>query len=522
MDGLIRRTAAYLGKLSEGEYSLPAGISNAVNYGIDSYFAKLDERALKARRPIRWAPADPHAHIRELWLGCELHTAVTLNQALPPVFRDLYAWAISRLFAGPTAQYKVVPFLDSYEFKDMLKGSYQYRVQSEGISIALGNVVTLPVYGNFFVEHIGTAARIFVSMDLCFESMGCNISVMAAPGMQPAAEAFMADLAASIAANDIYLRQCLSYVKGRLDFMAPTPTSWKDIILKPLLKEGIRANTVNVLNNMEALQQLGMCANSNAILISPPGMAKTTIFRAISGEVNGKMTVIWCTGKSIERSQDVTSLFQAARTLAPCIVFIEDMDLFGRDRSSGLYGSDNHVLNEFLACLDGAIENSGVVVMASTNDIASMDEALVNRPGRFDVKFEIPLPDAVDRSDMLKSFLSGYHATPNGTVTQDTWTTVIQATQGLTGAYIRLLAKTTVIRAVAEGHVIPGGSGCIFSADDLNAATEQVMKNFAIGKKAKKHHVIEGEVHMSGDELLPSELGVNTVVVPLKKASGSR
>ena len=518
MGGTLRRAAAYLGRLAEVDYTITPQVSGAVNYLIDSYFAKMDARALAARRPIRWAPADPHAHIRELWLGCELHTVVTLNQAFPPVFRDLNTWAFSRLFAGDQATYKVVPFLDQYEFKDMLKGSYQYRIQSEQIVIAPNTKVTLPVYGNFFVEHIGSGAHLVVTADMCFESMGCNVTVMAAPQCQAAAEQFIADLNASIIANDIYHCQSLEYVRGRLDFMQVAPTTWAGIILKPLLKDGIRQSTVEVLQHSEQLSGLGMCPNSNVILISPPGMAKTKIFRAISQEVVGNMTVIWCTGKSIERSSDVTSLFQAARLLAPCIVFIEDMDLFGRDRTSGLYGADNHVLNEFLACLDGAQENTGVVVMASTNDIASMDEALVNRPGRFDVKFEIPLPDAIDRSDMLKVFLSEYHATPDQTVTQDTWSTVINMTEGLTGAYIRLLAKTTVIRAVAEGKCGPDGVTCNFTSDNLNAAAEQVMKNYAIGKKAKKHHQMEPDTHVA----LDGAVRPLTEIIPLKRASGNR
>jgi hypothetical protein len=517
MGGLLKTAAAYLGRLAETDYAVSPQASGTVNYLIDSYFAKLDARAMANRRPIRWAPADPHTHIRELWLGCEMHTVVTLNQAFPPVFRDLNTWAFSRLFAGDQAQYRVVPFLDQYEFKDMIQGSYQYRIQSEQICIAPNMKVTLPVFGNFFVEHIGSGAHLVVTADMCFESMGCSITVMANPTQQGAAEQFIADMHASLLANDIYHCKCLSYVRGHLDFMEVTPTPWSGIILKPHLKEGIRQSTVEVLQHSEQLAGLGMCPNSNVILISPPGMAKTKIFRAVSGEVVGKMTVIWCTGKSIERSTDVTSLFQAARLLAPCIVFIEDMDLFGRDRTSA-YGGDNHVLNEFLACLDGAQENSGVVVMASTNDIASMDEALVNRPGRFDIKFEIPLPDAEDRSNMLKCFLSEYHATPDATVTQDTWATVINMTEGLTGAYIRLLAKTTVIRAVSEGKCGANGAACSFSADNLNAASEQVMKNYAIGKKAKKHHIMEVDTHVAQDAA-PKQL---PGILPLKRASGNR
>src|SRR5512135_2086310 len=117
---------------------------------------------------------------------------------------------------------------------------------------------------------------------------------------------------------------------------------------------------------------------------------------------------------------------------------------------------------------------------------------------------------------MLKCFLSEYHATPDQSVSQDTWSTVINMTEGLTGAYIRLLAKTTVIRAVAEGKCGLDGAACQFSADNLNSAAEQVMKNYAIGKKAKKHHQMEADTHVALD------LDSVHEILPLKRASGHR
>jgi AAA+ superfamily predicted ATPase len=485
MAGFTKRTAVYLSQLTHLEYGIPAPISGAINYLLDSWWNKVDERA-RGFGPPKWYPSDPDTHIKELWLGCDLHTASTINQKYPTWSRSLSAYAFSKLFDGPSATYKVVSFLDTYEFKEMLKGSFAYRVQSEQIAISLNQNVTLPVYGNFFVEHIATKKRMFVSLDLCIESMGCQISVISKLSDQQSAVQFFADMATSLVANDIYYKKCLSFVRGRLDFMEVKPTTWDQIIIKPALKEQIHGNTVSILDSMDKFSSLGMTPNQNMILISPPGMAKTTIFRAISNDVEGRITRIWCTGKSINNSDDVTSLFEAARSLSPCIVIIEDMDLFGGDRSTVSFGQDNHVLNEFLACLDGAHENSGVVVLASTNDIASMDEALVNRPGRFDMKIDMPLPDDQDRSSMLKNFLREFHSSPDISVTQDAWLTVIKMTDGLTGDYIKSLARAVVIRAVGDG--CSTGQRCTFTVDHLNAAVEQVMKNFAIGKRAKKHH----------------------------------
>lgn len=489
--GTLRRTAAYLAKLADTDYGVSTTISGAVNYLVDSYFAKVDVRNAAAP-PMPWRPADPDAHIKEMWLGCDLHKARTVNKSLPDFARALHAWAFWQMFASADSRYEIVPFLDTYEFKEMLQGSYYYRIQSEQIQVALGKTVTLPVFGQFFVQSKNDGKRLLITLDLGHDSPGCSIRAMTSPENEGLCEAFFADFQLSSQANDIYYRQCLSFVRGRLDFMGVKPTAWSSIIMKEDLKDKIRQNTVEVLENSEKFMKLGMCPSQNLMLISPPGMAKTTIFRAISCDTDQKMTRIWCTGKSIDRADHVTALFEAARSLAPCIVFIEDMDLFGHDRSQNMYGQDNHVLNEFLACLDGAQENAGVVVMASTNDVASMDEALVNRPGRFDVKIEMALPDAAERSTMLRTFLRGFHATPDASVSVETWKNIIQMTDGLTGDYVKSLAKSTVIRAVASGRADAGDS-CIFSADDLTAAAEQAMRNYQIGKRAKKHHTYEVE-----------------------------
>jgi len=493
----VRKTAGYLPSLVSIPYGITDAFAGAANYILDSYFSKVDERAALARRVERWYPSDPDSHIKELWLGCEIHLAINLNRTYPAFARNLNAWAFTRLFKNygvNGAEYEIVPFLDQYEFKEALKGRSSYRIQYEQLSVDLGRTETLPVYGIFFVRNEVDDTHLVVRADFCYEMPYCSLTVLAHPTQQAAAEKFFHDLDASIRANDIYFKKCLCFERGHLDFMAVTSTSWDDIVLKDHVKCAIRDNTVEVLKHMEELASVGMCPNRNAILISPPGMAKTTLFRAISHETESQATRIWCTGKSIDYPEHVTSLFQAARTLAPCIVFIEDMDLFGGNRS-GLSGYESRVLNEFLACLDGAQENAGVVVMASTNDIASMDEALVNRPGRFDVKIEIPYPDSIDRALMLHSFLKKLHAVPDASVTKDTISTVIELCEGLTGAYVKELAKSTVIRAVAERGT--SGGAVTFTSDDLTAAAQQVVSNFAIGQRAKKHHVrVDGDMEV--------------------------
>lgn len=477
---LPRRIAAYIGAIAPAEYRVSDALSGAVNYFLDSYFHKVDERHKAASVNDRHIPHDLSAYLKELWLECEIHNCLSVTQTYPAYAKSLNAFAFARLFAEGSP-YQVVPFIEQYEFKEIIKG--EYKIESQQINVSLTQVVTLPVAGSYFVQHRVSGAKLLVTFDFCFFRSGCAVSVLASPAAAADVEQFYADLHTSMQQNDIYLNKCLTFNKGHLDFFGIKPTSWDDVILKDDKKSQIRDNTVGVLANMASLASVGMVPNRAVLLISPPGMAKTTMFRATSDEIEGQATRIWCTGKSILYPDHVTAMFDAARHLAPCIIFIEDMDLFGGDRST--LGRDSSVLNEFLAQLDGAQANSGVVIMASTNDLESMDEALINRPGRFGMKVEIPYPDDEDRRLMLRKFLAALNVVPDQSVTSDTVKSIIDMCAGFTGDYMKSVVDASVVRAVAAGKA--SGGKVSVSADDLVAAVEQALANFKIGKKAKKH-----------------------------------
>lgn len=476
MGNAIRTSAAYLRKVAESSYQIPAVVSGVVNYALDSYFTKLN--LFERQRYESLPDEDPMVLIMEKWIECELHKAVTVDKGYPGYAQAQNAWAFDKMF-GENSVYEIVPYVDSFEFKAYVKKNY--RVVQKPCSVSLTDETPLVVYGKFFVRNRLTGAQVIVEVDFAYDQMGCSVSAVSSPAYEDEAAAFIRAFDASIRANDIYSGKCLSFTEGILEFTPVIPTTWDDVVLGQDVVDVIRHNSTGVLENMDKLASIGMCPNRNIMLISPPGMAKTTIFRAISNEIDEACTRIWCTGKSIGDSYDVTTLFEAARQLAPCILFIEDMDLFGQNRAK-LNRSENGVLNEFLANLDGVQDNAGVIIMASTNDVASMDEALVNRPGRFDVKVEMPYPDKSDRAQMLKKFFQTYNALPDRTVTADNWDNVLDMTDGLTGAYLKDLVKAVVIRSIANGGY---GDDCVaFCNDDFVAGADHVVKNFQIAKRA--------------------------------------
>lgn len=480
------RIANYLSSLQNSAYNVSDQAGGLVNYLIDSYFHKVDARFLEANRDREYVPGDLDTHIRELWLGCEIHKAITLNHSYPAYLKAQTAWAYTRLlnsYVGEGGVYESFDFLDLYQYKDSLKSNYHYKTQSAQLAISYEVQVTLPIFGIFFLSRVSDGKKLIVEIDLCYDRASCSFRVMAGPGDQEVVEHFFADLNHSMVVNDIYRNKCLSFERGVLGFQKIRPTTWDDVIINPDLRDRIRKNSVGLLNNIEALTSIGFPAKRNCLLISPPGMAKTTMFRAISNELDGNITRIWCTGKSIEYPEHVSALFEAARGLAPCILFIEDMDLFGADRSMG--GGRNYVLNEFLAQLDGTGNNSGIVVLASTNDFQSMDEALTNRPGRFNDKIIIPLPNPEERHLMLIRFFKSYGARSGQSITSDTWKTIIDLTHGFTGDYIREVVDTAVLYAADAGRCV--GNKVLIEADDLTKSGVRTMENYQIGKQAKKH-----------------------------------
>lgn len=137
----VQRIASYLSALPAQEYGISGPISAAANYILDSYFSKVAELKLRSMEQREYIPSDLDGHIKELWLGCEIHKAISINRTYPSFARTLNSWAFVNLFrqyAGDSAPYELVPFLDSYKFKEGLKHNYRYKIQYEQMNIKPG------------------------------------------------------------------------------------------------------------------------------------------------------------------------------------------------------------------------------------------------------------------------------------------------------------------------------------------------------------------------------------------------
>ena len=186
---------------------------------------------------------------------------------------------------------------------------------------------------------------------------------------------------------------------GRLRFLDLNGRSWDSIILDADIKREIRANTVDFLNKTEVWSKLGIPPKRGILLAGEPGTGKTIICKALMAEAEG-MTCITTSAYALSDDDYITELYELAQDLAPCLVFIEDIDLIGQNREEFGYQKGPALLS-LLAVLDGIEERKEIVTIATTNCLETLDKALAQRPARFDRVIKLTRPDMEQRKELI-------------------------------------------------------------------------------------------------------------------------
>ena len=210
---------------------------------------------------------------------------------------------------------------------------------------------------------------------------------------------------------------------------------------------------IEYLKNPKKFATMGAKIPKGALLVGPPGCGKTLLARAISGEakvpflnVSGSEFVEMFVGVGASRVRD---LFNQAKQYAPCIVFIDEIDAVGRHRGAGIGGGNDEreqTLNQLLVEMDGFDANKGIIILAATNRPDVLDPALL-RPGRFDRRVVVDLPDAKGREEILN-----VHAAGKPFVPEVTFATIARETAGFTGADLENLLNESALLAVRRGR----------------------------------------------------------------------
>ena len=210
---------------------------------------------------------------------------------------------------------------------------------------------------------------------------------------------------------------------------------------------------VNYLHDPGKYQEIGASMPKGILLVGPPGTGKTMLAKAVAGESNvpffsisGSEFVEMFVGMGASKVRD---LFSQAKEKAPCIVFIDEIDAIGQKRSGGQYGGNDEreqTLNQLLTEMDGFDDNSGVIILAATNRPESLDPALT-RPGRFDRRVPVELPDLKGREEILK-----VHAKKIKLAENVDFGTVARMASGASGAELANIVNEAALRAVRDGR----------------------------------------------------------------------
>lgn len=221
----------------------------------------------------------------------------------------------------------------------------------------------------------------------------------------------------------------------------PADLSWDDVYIPEAIKDQIRRQVAFLHDNSAALRtDLGVRQRRGLILSGPPGTGKTLIGRILAATTGS--TMLWITPGIFERgAEPVQAVCELARLLAPCILFLEDIDSSAEDRA---YSADGARLGELMNQLDGAWGDHPIVAIATTNRPAMVEVALRNRPGRFDRVIEIPPPTAANRQAYFTRRFGGQVIAPADL----DW--LCAQTDGHTGAEVEECANTILVAALEQ------------------------------------------------------------------------
>lgn len=241
---------------------------------------------------------------------------------------------------------------------------------------------------------------------------------------------------------------------ARVYIKSTTGIKFADVAGEDEAKESLQ-EIVKYLHDPSAYAQIGASMPKGILLVGPPGTGKTMLAKAVAGESNvpffsisGSEFVEMFVGMGASKVRD---LFKQAKEKAPCIVFIDEIDAIGGKRISGNIGGNDEreqTLNQLLTEMDGFESNNGVVILAATNRPESLDPALL-RPGRFDRRVPVELPDLKGREEILKVHAKKVKADP-----AIDFNVIARMASGASGAELANIINEGALRAVREGRQV--------------------------------------------------------------------
>jgi hypothetical protein len=271
----------------------------------------------------------------------------------------------------------------------------------------------------------------------------CELRVLAADRVT--AGAVRDEVERLVREHDVFRGQVLSFDVNEhqgnemVSFLPRVPLAREDVVLPDGVLDAIEQHVVRSAAVSGELLRLGQHLKRGVLLHGPPGTGKTHTVRYLIGRMEGS-TVIVLSGRALGMLDQAAAL---ARRLTPSVLVIEDVDLIAEDRSG--HHQSSPLLFELLNRIDGVDADADVTFVLTTNRVAEMERALVDRPGRVDLAVEVPRPDAAARERLLRLYARDVPL-DEGAVAP-----TVAATDGVTASFVRELVRRAVLRGLADG-----------------------------------------------------------------------
>ena len=263
--------------------------------------------------------------------------------------------------------------------------------------------------------------------------------VVSVKGSTPSSEKLLEELRA-YASKHNYLKG--QKITGNLSLIDLTRRyEWNELILDKYTEKELKTNLTNLLDNVDIYKKNNLPLKRGLIISGPPGTGKSLLGKILCHNVD--WTFMWITPKHFHNSSAVSNVMKTARMLSPTIIFLEDLDLYGKHRDQNSFTS---LLGELMNQLDGIEDNNYVVSIATTNNYESLEKALLDRPGRFDKMITFNTPTHKSREHMFKSFLGKLRLEKDVDMEE-----LVDRTDRFTGAHIKEVVNQAVLQAIDDG-----------------------------------------------------------------------
>jgi cell division protease FtsH len=349
------------------------------------------------------------------------------------------------------------------------------------VNIAPGRNVNLLTCGRMLLKHGETRLAVRIRFSRHGEK-----AWMAVEGLTTARkeiQQFAAEIDRSVRRLALYKGQKLKY-DGSLEFLKPSTRGWGDLCLAPEVKDELVSNTVGFLKRSRQLARYGIPRKRGLILAGMPGTGKTLVSKVLMGDSPG-ITCLSTDPALLTHPRYIRELYEIAGDLKPTIVFLEDIDLIGGDRCE-THNSCGNALNELLDILDGVKEHSEVVTVATTNFAESLDDALSQRPSRFDRIITMRPPDRVLRREIVHNLS---RRIPLDTTVQEH---IVRMTEGYTPAQVQEVVYGLVIQ---QGGHCRGRKSLSFTVEEVNTVLRRInhRNSDPIGFRPKDIYTTSGD-----------------------------